>query len=239
MKRIVRYGNMSNIDVPAVFSASHRFIDILPEPDVEEISIPGRSGTLIISNDRYKNVLLTYNVGISANSPEELQGKALSLISWLRKGAFTYLRLEDSFAPEYYRLAQCKLSTNIENIMFQHGSTQIEFNCKPQVYLKTGEQMIEVKSGQSVYNWQQSNALPIIRVYGHGKFTIGDISITISDGSGSYVDIDCDLHLAYEGSVNKSRQIKLTEWPALKPGENAVSFDDTISKIEMIPRWYI
>lgn len=239
MKRIVRYGNMSNIDVPAVFSASHRFIDILPEPDVEEISIPGRSGTLIISNNRYKNVLLTYNVGISANSPEELQGKALSLISWLRKGAFTYLRLEDSFAPEYYRLAQCKLSTSIENILFQRGSTEIEFNCKPQIYLKTGEQTIEVASGQLIHNMQPSNALPRLRIYGHGTITIGGTSVTIADGSTNYIDLDCDLHLAYEGAVNRAKLVTLSEWPKLIPGDNAVTYDSTISKVEIIPRWVL
>lgn len=215
----------------------------IPEKDYETIHVPGRDGDLIIDKDSFKNVSRTYVVSVSKNGKSGFTSMANALSEWLHS-ASGYARLEDSYEPDYYRLAAYQKSIGIQNIYNLAGYTTIEFNCKPQRFLKSGDKPVrfDSKSRPYLYNPTEFKARPIIQIYGNGlgDVLIGDykISVTALDGS---VKIDCELMEAYkDGNTNCNRNIQLekNEFPKLHPGPNKISFTGGIESLEVIPKWW-
>ena len=82
-------------------------------------------------------------------------------------------------------------------------------------------------------------ALPLIRCNGTGGMvTVNGVSVAVT-GCSSYVDIDCDIMEAYEGSVSRNGTTTLQNgaFPKLSPGDNAVSFTG-FSSVVITPRFY-
>ena len=107
-----------------------------PERDVEYMSIPGKNGDLIFDNGRYKNITVSYPVNIETKLPEKV--KALSAFLMSHRG---YFRLEDSYHPDEFRLAQFAGPIEIDSYgnFNKWGTTTLTFICKPQRFLKSGE----------------------------------------------------------------------------------------------------
>ena len=117
------------------------------------------------------------------------------------------------------------------------GEFDLTFNCKPQRFLKSGEDAITFTSGGSVLNETMQTAKPLLRVYGTGTFSIGGATMTISSAN-VYTDIDCDLMNAFKGTTNCNGNISGT-FAALAPGDNAITLGSGITKIEITPRWWV
>lgn len=112
-----------------------------PERDVEYVSVPGRNGDIILDNGRYNNISVTYPVNIETHLPGKV--RALSEFLMSHKG---YFRLEDSYHPDEFRLAQFAgpIDINSTGRHNRYGTTTLTFNCMPQRFLKSGEQEIEL-----------------------------------------------------------------------------------------------
>lgn len=203
--------------------------------DFEQISIPGRNGDLLVDNGRFKNVKVTYSAYITRNFRENYD----AFNAWLMSQD-GYARLEDTYQPEIYRLAFFSAGLNAEpEIRLGVGAFKIEFNAQPQKFLKEGELPIILTTAGDVYNPTSFRAKPLIRCYGTGgTVTVGGIPVTVS-GCTSYVDLDCELMEAYEGTANRNGTTTLQAggFPVLVPGSNAVSFTG-FSRVEIIPRWW-
>lgn len=108
-------------------------IHAAPERDIEEIEIPGRNGSLTIDHGRFKNIDIEYPALILddyANMIDEFKGFMYS-----RSGG--YHRLEDSFSPDYYRLAKFNNSIAPEaGMLDKYGKFIMTFNCDPRRFLK-------------------------------------------------------------------------------------------------------
>lgn len=109
----------------------------IPEREFEAIHVPGRNGDILIGKNTYQNVTRSYEISFGSVK-EKFPEMARRVSEWLHSTT-TYARLEDSYEPEYFRLAVCSSGLSIENILFHGGRTTIEFNCKPQRFLKIGE----------------------------------------------------------------------------------------------------
>ena len=207
-----------------------------PERDREYISVPGRNGDIINDNGRYNNITVTYKAYIIDEYNLNMRGLRNALFS--KRG---YQRLEDTVNPEEFRLGEPIPFDIDEYGILRAGEFTLEFNCKPQRFLKVGEQIIEITSNTSIYSEYQETALPLIRAYGTGSFSIGGIAIQITSAS-SYTDIDCELMEAYKDTLatNCNNNIVLTngKFPSLKSGENAVTLSG-ITKLEIQPRWWM
>ena len=207
------------------------------ERDQTSISIVGRNGDLTIDNGRYKNVEVVYPAFIYDNFNENVSAFRNILLS--RRG---YVRLEDTYHPEEYRLAKFKGGFNAD-VLDTHrgGEFDISFDCYPQRFLKNGERKYTFTASGSLRNSTEQTALPLIRAYGNGTLTIGDISITIT-GADVYTDIDCDLQEAYKDTLSTSKNSTITlnngKFFELNKGSNAISFTG-LTQIDIIPRWWI
>lgn len=235
MRKTITFNNKSLADYGVYISGKGVFN--APERDTESIKIPGRNGELTIDNGRYNNLALTYPAFIIRDLKTNIQGLRNHLLS--QRG---YVRLEDDYYPEEYRLAKWVGEFEADPIAELYAAKfDLTFSCYPQRFLKSGEQQIELTAATTIYNEYFTTALPLIRAYGTGSFSIGGIAVQITSAS-SYTDIDCELQEAYKDSLatNCNGNVVLTngEFPKLKPGDNAITLSG-ITKLIITPRWWI
>lgn len=209
-----------------------------PARDYEIIHISGRNGDLVIDNGSFQNVPRSYQIAIG-DQEKDFTNMANIISEWVNS-ASGYARLEDSYEPEYYRMAMFYEETTVENILQHAGRTTIEFNCKPQRFLKSGEDLLKFTSNAVLRNPTGFRSLPIITVYGTGKgvLGIGDYGITISDIRGSLI-LNSEIQDVYNGTVNRNGDVILSSgFPELVPGENSITWSGGITSVEVIPKWW-
>lgn len=204
-----------------------------PARSREVISVPGRNGDLIIDNGRYENTDVTYHAFIYRDFEVNVEGFRNLLLS-----RTSYKRLEDTYHPQEFRLGIYNGNFSADVVEWlEAGEFDLTFNCKPQRFLKSGEDAITFTSDGSLLNETMQTAKPLLRVYGTGTFSIGGATMTISSAN-VYTDIDCDLMDAFKGTTNCNGNISGT-FAALAPGDNAVTLGSGITKIEITPRWWV
>ena len=239
----------------------------VPQKDYDTIHIPGRDGDLLIDKESYKNVPRSYVVSFAKEGRRDFTILANSLAEWLNS-ASGYARLEDSYEPEYYRMACFQKTIEIANAYQIAGSATIEFTCKPQRFLKIGDkpitfirskQSIEDSNNQLILDASGNNiegfvetqkflnnptrhaSLPIIKIYGSGtgEIQIGNTTITLLSLSG-YLTIDSDIMEVYKDEENCNSKIKFSSnaFPKLYPGLNDISFSGGVTHVEVIPKWW-
>lgn len=201
-----------------------------PDRDVEEVSIPGRNGTLLIDNGRFENIEVKYPAYIPDKFPEKMARFRAFM------GTLTgFKRLEDTYHAEFFRLASFSKGLSPKTTPLNRGGEfDITFTCKPQRWLKVGEN--EVIPGGLLYNPTLYPSKPKIRLYGKGTLTIGEYEMTVDPlYPNEYIDIDCDLMNASYGAVNFNNYIS-GQFPVLEPGDNEIEW--TGDSLTIIPRWW-
>lgn len=208
-----------------------------PERNVTSQEVPGRNGSLLFDMGNFKNISVKYPSYIVEDLPSRIRdflNYAGSLIG--------YQRLEDTYHPYEFRMARFKTNPSIDTAgyMNRSGKFTLDFDCKPQRFLKSGEEAIEFSTDGIILNRTNFPSKPFIKVYGTGSGSIGVGSETISiTNLDTYMDIDCEIMDAYKGAVNCNSYVSFTDDIVLNPGENNISFDGDITSIEITPRWYI
>lgn len=205
-----------------------------PTKKYSVVSIPGRNGDLYVDTGAYTNYTQYYDIGIRGKV-EGLSAAAQSVADWLYSPA-GYQRLEDSYEPDVFRMAYFAGPLDIENMLNVLGRASIEFNCKPQRFLKSGEASVAVTSG--IYNPTAFPALPIINITGSGagRLQVGEYVVEILSLDGS-ITLDSETQNAYRGTTNLNNTISAPEFPQLIAGDNEISYTGAWT-IEIIPRWW-
>lgn len=204
---------------------------------VEKISVPGRSGDLVIDTGAYGNYIQPYEIWFR----DKLRGTtraARDIAQWLLSGV-GYMRLEDTYDPEIFRLAMFTGPFDVENWMLTAGRATLEFDCQPQRWLKTGQLPVAVQSGQSLINaWQPAKPLIQVAGTGDGTLVVGGSTISISDMTGA-ITLDSETEDAYSGTENLNNNVQVNGgYPILQNGETAVSFSGGITAVQITPRWW-
>lgn len=207
-----------------------------PKRDYESIAVPGRNGNITFDNGRYENISLKYTANIVRRFKDNVDHFRAFALS--RDG---YCRLEDTYHPDEFRLAMYAGPFHVDaGFLNRWGEFDIEFDCKPQRFLKSGEFPIEIPAGSTVKinNPTYYDSKPLIRCNGKGNFIFGNETITVNDLT-NYVDIDCDTQDAFEGTINRNPniEIRIGHWPVLKSGETAIQ-NNTSGLMTIIPRWF-
>lgn len=154
---------------------------VAPQKTYETFTVPGRHGTLCLPTGTFENVERTYEISFG----KHVRGKpityftemATKVAQWLMSGE-GYVRLEDGYEPDYYRMAVYSGGLDIENILNQGGRATITFDCMPQRFLKEGEQPVRVAnpvkygtaSGQPIVDFRSDD---VIRLQ-HGTIYVID-----------------------------------------------------------------
>lgn len=205
-----------------------------PERDVEHIAVPGRNGELTIDNKRFHNISVVYPAFISRTFRERFDNFRAYMVS--RPG---YHRLEDSYHPDEYRMAEFYNALEPEvGTINRSGKFDLTFYCKPQRFLKDGEKSTTFTSAGRIYNPTLFDAKPLLRVYGTGTLGVGSETIKITSAN-EYTDIDCDIQDAFKGTTNCNGNITLSSggFPVLSPGYTGISLSG-ITRVIVWPRFY-
>ena len=203
-----------------------------PNRKVEKYSVPGRNGDIIVELGGFDNYIVAYDVAVI----DSFATNARSIVNWLLSSN-GYMRLEDTYDTSCYRLGA--MYTGIEYLttaLNREGQATIQFDCKPQRFLLTGESVTTLNSSGTITNPSVMASKPLLRVYGTGKVGINGNEITIK-AVDSYVDIDCETLQAYKGSTNCNNDIEVDVFPTLITGSNTITLTD-VTKVEITPRWW-
>ncbi len=209
------------------FGAPARAYNVVP--------IAGRNGDLVTHEKRLENIEVTYKAFIYTNFDANLRNFRNFLLS-----SIGYKKLSDSYHTDEFRMALYDEDFDPDvTSMNDAGEFNIRFNCKPQRFLNSGEDVTTLTADGTIYNPTLYDSQPLLRVYGNGILGIGSQSITIS-GADVYTDIDCEMMDAYKGTANKNHTITLTDYkfPVFTPGINSIDLGSGITKVEITPRWW-
>ena len=208
-----------------------------PEKDYEVTHVPGRNGDIVIDQGSWQNVSRKYNLAMDAGKISYTE-VASKIVQWLHS-ASGYARLEDSYEPDFYRMAMYKDSGSISNIYNKAGQIEIEFTCKPQRYFKSGEIADIFTTSTEYRNPTDFPAKPLIKIHGSGSGTvkIGAYTVTINDILDGMV-VDSEQQDTYKDQTNCNSKVSITEYPKLIAGNNAISISGGVTSIEIIPRWW-
>ena len=217
------------------------------EKNLEEFTIPGRNGTFHYKSDTYKNVIVPYDCFIFKDFKRNVAALRSFLLS--REG---YVRIEDTHHPDEFRMGiyHEEFAPDVFDDLTAAQFT-LNFDCKPERWLKSGERPIEFTSNGNLYNPTYFTAKPLIRAYGTAG-VVGDFNIfTPSTTNGikvlipseGYIDIDCETQEAYVGTTSYNSNVSYhvanvkRELSSIVPGLNRVGFLN-LTKLVITPRWW-
>lgn len=241
------FNGVNSLDLSLYVSGDKAFNSA--EKDYERVSIPGRNGDLFIFRNKYQNVIQSYKA-ILFNTKYDYNIIARRIREWLLSSN-GYCRLEDTYNPDEFRLAQFLGPIDIDTKLLQAGETVIEFNCRPERFLKSGSDiLITITNNKRLINPTKFPARPIIYLTGNGKLSFSDISdevyaiFTVNTKLTSII-IDCENRICYGYSAagnlelaNNDVQIDSSnnDFPELL---DSTKFTFTgFSDVSILPRWW-
>lgn len=179
MQNSIIFGGVDSADFGIYIGGKGTFN--APKRDVEMIKIPGRNGAFALDKGRFENIEVTYS---AFNYETDLATFAQQLSDFRnaicsQKG---YQRLTDTFHLDEYRMATYIDGLEIKPIDYNTAATfDIVFNCKPQRFLTSGEEAIDVTSGDTITNPTLFESSPMLEVEGYGTIVMGGKDITIQN----------------------------------------------------------
>lgn len=226
-------------------------------PKGKKVEIPGRDGTLFISDGGYNatTIKLTFVVP----NADDLT----TVANWLSG----YGKLVIGDQPEQYYKGLVITAGQVTNVAPRLDGKRIvaTFTCEPFRYstFEIPYQLSGASGEKSVDGKGNYYARPIITVHaaaprGSGSnIRYASVEIEINDWTiemesiDTYVTLDCEAMMAYKGGSNKSRYVTITtdnddDWPMLYPDGQANTITWTnkggssypaVTGIELWPNW--
>lgn len=209
-----------------------------PERDYEMVSIPGKNGQLAIDHGRYENIEVTYPCFIWADTQQEFREKMRTIRAKLTS-KLGYKRLEDTYHPDEYRMAIYKAGIEVDPVYYNRaGEFELTFDCKPQRFLKSGENQVTVANNGAITNPTLFESLPIIETQGAGTLTINNSTITITNTGKTILDSEMmEAYMEENGAIIPKNDSVSGEFPKLQSGANTVSRTG-ITSVKITPRWW-
>ena len=241
---VITYDGVASTDYGIVVSEA----PVFERPNRKQtiIQVPGRNGSVIFPEDAWEDVVRSYNVWLSENVTEDSGGdKSGYLVEYVdayeaflnsKKG---YVRLEDNFEPDIYRLAYYSGGDAFSNEMTQYGRASLRFTCRPERFLKSGETPVSVTNGATLTNPTRFASKPIIHIEASNEtisVSIGGKTITaeVTD----YINIDCERLNAYRLPVENKNDKISGSFPTIPSGSNTIGITGTYTKVEITPQWF-
>lgn len=232
------------------------------EPDVTAYEVPGRSGDIIISNNRYKNIQVVYPAFV----PKGLDSQVQAIRNWMRS-TDGYARLEDNYDTTHYRMAR---PVGVLEINPEHrndgANLQLVFDCKPQRFYRND--YYEPTLGSSIINPTPFPAYPIFRVWspfqnngiemrfwtlGGTEFAVYEFRFTqtILDKQ-VVIDTETQNVYQYNGTETYNDIVVCSkdcgggthipvDWPAIPGNTRAIfnwDFTDPLTDLKITARWW-
>ena len=229
-----------------------------PERDIKTISGPGRSGDLTLDNGRFKNIKIKYPAFIVEDF-----GRNIDALRDFLGTCIGYQRIEDTYHPDEYRMGRVSGAMTVKPVdKLVAGKFDLTFDCMPQRWLKSGEDLIYgtgsfgAATSFDVLNPTQQDALPIIQLIMDSNctkvvFNINDVQFTMNAPSALQpILIDSEMQNVYgetnHANLNSYLTLDDEVFPTLKSGLNTISFQPYPTsgywiggcEVNLYPRWW-
>ncbi len=193
------------------------------DEEISYIEVPGRNGFLSISTNRKPTLEKEFVITIYPDT------YMIDIKRWL-KGSGKLIISND---PDIFYKATIQTIRNLWGVNREDG-VSLNFICQPEAYLHTGENLMTITEKDTKINNPEDVSYPLIKIYGSGP-----VDLLLNDkihkfNIDEYVTVDSQLMESYK---DNSLVVFTGDFPTLIPGENNISWDGTVTKIEVIPRW--
>lgn len=211
-----------------------------PETDVEFTEILGRDGDIAVDNKRLKSVPFPIRVRIKTPPGLSINEIATEISNWLKSDVGFY-PLEFSGSPDYEYIAMCNQQFDIEETLKNYGKTVIMFRLQPFKRYKRANLMV-VNNNDTLHNKHSRKSLPLIEVKGSGDINIKNNGVdwlklrSVNES----VTVDSELGQVYKGNrpqYDKVIDLGENQFPVLNKGENKITWEGNVTKLEILPRW--
>ena len=212
----------------------------------EAYQIAGRNGTYYDEDGTFDNYIQSYQIAIREGLFRPADKRCADIQAWLSAPGFK--RLEDNFEPEYFKMARYAGPLNVEQILGKWGRCTLEFECKPERWLKSGETVVNMTSESTIENPTAYTAKPGIAVYGASNSLIpiavdGDVLMEVQGQGEDPVLIDCaeGTILGSDGTNLYGSAIFYTsyhDFPTIPPGMHTITATGATALL-VLPRWYV
>lgn len=232
---LIVYGGESSTDYGIVVSEAPAFDKA--KKKIQTFTVPGRNGAVIFNEGSYEDTIRNYKVWVAKDREESLPEIVDAMSSWLYSKS-GYVRLEDSFEPDVFRMAYYVGGQEVTSRMLQFGETTLPFICRAERFFKDAEQEQIVSNGDAIYNPTRYESKPLIHIEGSGSVSISIQGVTMTATISDYINIDSDRMNAYRlPSENKNNTISGT-FPTIKSGTNTIATTGTVTKVTIVPRYF-
>ena len=229
-----------------------------PSKDLSTQHVPGRNGDLIIDNKSFNNVDRVYSIGSVFRPGTNFIANAQKIIEWLASSK-GYCRLEDSYDPLVFRLAEYQASNSLTDYYGKATAINVTFNCKPQRYLKGGEKEVAFTGSEAIIeNPTKETSLPRITISGI-TYTDKDVvlmtvsnfdtssvtsTITISQLPKNSMVIDSEEQSAFykddaghAEDLNRYLNLNGSDFPKFLSGKNKISIAKYVQEPKVIENY--
>lgn len=196
-----------------------------PNKRVNKLTIPGKDGTLTITDDSYDDMILEIEVTIlDVYTTDDVK-------EWLSGSG----DLVSSWNPDYKYRNASMVGVPVEYWDADLFNIKAEFVCSPFMY-ESDPLIHTLEASGTIINPGSRFSLPVIEVTGTGELTVNGTVLTISETG---VTINSEIEECYNGTVNKNNKVS-GGFPRLDPGENTVTLGAGITKavIQGNYRWF-
>lgn len=162
----------------------------------EMISIPGRNGSLFMDEGVYENIPGKYPAFIGTKDETEFREKLAAFRNAILSRG-NYKKLSDTYHPDEFRLAVYRSGLEVDPEEYNRsGKFELEFDCKPQRFLVSGEEPIVLTTGALITNPTLHYSKPLIKVIGNGTVKIEPYEFIVSGNDGE-IWIDSEIMESY------------------------------------------
>ena len=228
---------------------------VIPNERVSTVNIPGRSGSLLLTEG--KDVYEDLNLSCTAVIDDpyfvdngQTKSRIALIAGWLKgSGTVTFANRQEGFY-------KARISNQIP---FQkvvrgnpHMTFSVQFRCEPYLYLHSGAETTTYSNSHTILtNPGNVASAPLIKVYGNAEGSItftGETELPamyIENFTDiDYIILDCESKIAYKGS-NSDPLDPLTllgtrvsgDWLTIPTGEVIMDLSGGITSVELTPRW--
>lgn len=162
----------------------------------EMISIPGRNGSLFMDEGVYENIPGKYPAFIGTKDEVEFREKLAAFRNAILSRG-NYKKLTDTYHPDEFRLAAYRAGLEVDPEEYNRsGKFELEFDCKPQRFLVSGENPLIYSENGTITNPTLFESSPIIKVTGNGTVAIGPYMFVVRNNIWTII-IDTEVMEAY------------------------------------------
>lgn len=206
-------------------------------PDVERITVAGRDGELLVSNNRFNSAELSFPVNF-VKEKGLIATEVYKISEWLNVAGYKDLTI--SYDPDFIYRAAYLETFSIEETMRQFGKTTINFVCYPVKFYKQGRTTQKLMNGATVNGLGNVNAKPIITLVGSGDCTlaINGRKTKLKDIQGK-ITLDMQANQVFKDNLpawDKVVRSPQFQMPYFDYGRNLISWDGNF-EVFTIPNW--